>query len=152
MVTELTIWANEFFQDSLFTERVAASLNNVLSSIMGPKALGIQVKNPDKYNFNTLDLVKTIASVFSGLQDYDHFIQDVVNDGRYDFENCKRALNVLKKHREYEEQAKWEQFLRLLKKKAKSEDNYGDLDDIPEDFLDPLTYGLMIDPVILPSS
>ena len=88
--------------------------------------------------------------------DKENFILAVARDGRsYKPANFDNASNIMK-HKDIktpEDIAKWEQ----LKKKiaiAKAEDEAAeaDLGEIPDEFLDPLMFTLMEDPVILPTS
>lgn len=73
-------------------------LNFVLSMLMGPSNLEIQVKNPDKYFFKPVSLLKKVVFIMGNMSQIEKFITFVVNDGRFSFESQKKALYQLKKN------------------------------------------------------
>ena len=76
------------------------------------------------------------------------FVTQVVQDGRYDIENFKKAQGALRKHREYGHIEKCKTLIEKLKEAQDSQADEDDIenqlgDDFPPDFLDPIGYCLM---------
>jgi ubiquitin conjugation factor E4 B len=138
-------------------QRLADMLDYNLDAMVGPKSSNLKVDNLQEYNFNPKALLGEIIDVYINLRAKENFILAVARDGRsYKPANFDKASTIMNKFKEIkapEEIAKWEQ----LKKKfavAKAEDEAAeaDLGEIPDEFLDPLMFTLMEDPVILPTS
>lgn len=137
-------------------QRLADMLDYNLDAMVGPRSSDLKVQNLQEYNFDPKTLLGEILDVYINLMDKENFILAVARDGRsYKPANFEAASNVMRKFtlKAPEEMAKWE----TLKKRfatAKEEDDAAeaDLGDIPEEFLDPLMYSLMDDPVLLPTS
>jgi ubiquitin conjugation factor E4 B len=138
-------------------QRLADMLDYNLEAMVGSKSSNLRVDNLQEYNFNPKALLGEIIDVYINLMDKENFILAVARDGRsYKPANFDKASNIMNKFKEIkapEEIAKWEQ----LKKKvaiAKAEDEAAeaDLGEIPDEFLDPLMFTLMEDPVLLPTS
>jgi ubiquitin conjugation factor E4 B len=138
-------------------QRLADMLDYNLDAMVGPKSSNLKVDNLQEYNFNPKALLGEIIDVYINLRAKENFILAVARDGRsYKPANFEKASNIMNKFKDIkapEEIAKWEQ----LKKKfaiAKAEDEAAeaDLGEIPDEFLDPLMFTLMEDPVILPTS
>ena len=137
-------------------QRLADMLDYNLDAMVGPKSSNLKVENLQEYNFDPKSLLSEIVDVYLNLSDKGNFVLAVARDGRsYKPKNFDNASNIMKKFtlKAPEELHRWEE----LKKRfamAKEEDDLAeqDLGDIPEEFLDPLMYSLMDDPVILPTS
>lgn len=153
LIKELTSWASDFFDNDLFKERVASSLSLVLQQLMDST---IQVKNPKKYKFDKLSLLKDVAKILGNMAKLDNFVRLMTQCHNYKIEIFKKSLNVLRKHREYEIIPLWESLLTKLKDAEKVEltqsQEVDPFDDPPEVFLDPIGYCMMEDPVQLPTS
>jgi len=137
-------------------QRLADMLDYNLDAMVPPKSTSLKVDNLQEYNFNPKALLSVIVDVYLNLSDKENFILAVARDGRsYKPENFAAAGSIMKKFalKSPEEIAKWN---RLTEKfaKAKQEDEAADADlgDIPDEYLDPLMYTLMEDPVMLPVS
>ena len=84
--------------------------------LMGPSYLEIQVKDPvKKYRFDQLQLLKDVIMIMSNMSSIASFVNFVVNDGRFDIENFKKAQMMLSKHREYEHIQKCKTLLSKIK-------------------------------------
>lgn len=137
-------------------DRLAAMLDYNLEALVGPKCGELKVKNPEQYGFKPRNLLSFIVDVYLNLSNEQAFINAVANDGRsYRASLFTRAIDILtKKH------LKSPTEIDALKKfvnnteKARNETEAGEeeLGDIPDEFLDPLMYTLMENPVTLPSS
>ncbi|KAJ6031253.1 hypothetical protein N7540_001985 [Penicillium herquei] len=137
-------------------QRLADMLDYNLDAMVGPKSLDLRVQNLQEYGFNPRALLSEITDVYLNLMSKQNFITAVARDGRsYKPENFKNAADILRKWslKSPEEMRRWNQ-LQIKVKEAKAEDDQieEDLGEIPDEFLDPLMYTLMEDPVILPSS
>ncbi|KAF8579833.1 hypothetical protein K439DRAFT_1522775 [Ramaria rubella] len=154
LLKEFTAETKEPFMTPEIVDRLAAMLTYNVEALVGPKCQ-LKVKNPEKYRFNPRQLLSDILQVFLNLSDQGAFVRAVAGEGRsYSKELFERAAGIARK-RALKTEAEIEQ-LRLfvvkveeMKATLEAED---DLGEIPDEFLDPLMYTLMRDPVTLPSS
>ncbi|KAI3784885.1 hypothetical protein L1987_43993 [Smallanthus sonchifolius] len=139
-------------------ERVANMLNYFLLQLVGPQRKSLSLKDPEKYEFRPKQLLKQIVNIYVHLARGDHddiFPSSITKDGRsYNDQLFTEAANVL---RRIGEDPRIIHAFEDLGKKAKAAaseamDAEAILGDIPDEFLDPIQYTLMKDPVILPSS
>ena len=137
-------------------QRLADMLDYNLDAMVGPKSSNLKVGNLEEYNFNPRALLNEIIDVYLNLSSKDNFILAVARDGRsYKPSNFAAATMILKKFglKSSEEIIKWEVMMKKFEiAKAEDEAAEADLGEIPDEFLDPLMYTLMEDPVILPTS
>ena len=105
--------------------------------------------------------MESIIKIFSYFVDYEEFIEFVVSDKRaYKYENFTKAIAIALKNKynkvkvDSETSEKFDDLVynKLQKAEKLVEQNTVNYDDAPDEFLDPLTYNLMENPVILPSS
>ncbi|GKA46025.1 probable ubiquitin conjugation factor E4 [Tanacetum coccineum] len=139
-------------------ERVASMLNYFLLQLVGPQRKSLSLKDPEKYEFRPKQLLKQIVNIYVHLARGDHeniFPSAITKDGRsYNDQLFTEAANVLRRIGEDPRMIQAFDDLGNKAKAAASEamDAEAILGDIPDEFLDPIQYTLMIDPVILPSS
>ncbi|XP_047082657.1 probable ubiquitin conjugation factor E4 [Lolium rigidum] len=139
-------------------ERVASMLNYFLLQLAGPQRKSLTVKDPKKYEFKPKQLLTKIATIYVHIargDKEDIFPAAISKDGRsYNEELFASAGNILWKIGVDPQII--QEFTQLAgkAKTAASEamDAEAILGDIPDEFLDPIQYTLMEDPVILPSS
>lgn len=139
-------------------ERVANMLNYFLLQLVGPQRKSLSLKDPEKYEFRPRHLLKQIVRIYVHLArgDSDNIFPSAISkDGRsYNEQLFSAAADVLRKIGE--DMRIIQEFVELgaKAKAAASEamDAEAALGDIPEEFLDPIQYTLMKDPVLLPSS
>ncbi|XP_062211598.1 probable ubiquitin conjugation factor E4 [Phragmites australis] len=139
-------------------ERVASMLNYFLLQLAGPQRKSLTVKDPEKYEFKPKQLLKQIATIYVHISRGDKeviFPVAISKDGRsYNDQLFASATNILWKIGGDPQII--QEFMQLAgkAKAAASEalDAEAILGDIPDEFLDPIQYTLMKDPVILPSS
>ncbi|KAL2013811.1 hypothetical protein VTN00DRAFT_1336 [Thermoascus crustaceus] len=137
-------------------QRLADMLDYNLDAMVGPKSSNLRVENLQEYGFHPRTLLSEIVDVYLNLMNKENFIFAIARDGRsYKPQNFEKAAEILRKWslKSPEELKKWE-ILQKKVKEAKEADEQAeeDLGEIPDEFLDPLIYTLMEDPVILPSS
>lgn len=137
-------------------DRVAAMVDYTLDTLVGPKSLNLKVDDPGKYQFHPKTLLGEFIDIFLNLGVSDNFVMAVARDGRSykpaNFDAASRILNKLnfKSATDIEE---WEKLKNKFKKAKEMDDQAEeDLGEVPDEFLDPLLYTLMRDPVILPVS
>ncbi|KAL1960207.1 hypothetical protein VTO42DRAFT_8750 [Malbranchea cinnamomea] len=137
-------------------QRLADMLDYNLDAMVGPKSANLRVENLADYGFNPRTLLSELVDVYLNLMHKDNFIMAVARDGRcYKPENFAKAAEILRKRalKSSDELAKWEKLQKKFKAaKEADEQTEEDLGEIPDEFLDPLIYTLMEDPVILPAS
>lgn len=139
-------------------ERVASMLNYFLLQLVGPQRKSLSLKDPEKYEFRPKHLLKQIVNIYVHLARGDKhniFPSAITKDGRsYNEQLFGAAASVLQ--RIGEDMRVIQEFVELGNKAkvAASEamDAEAALGEIPDEFLDPIQYTLMQDPVILPSS
>ncbi|KAI3960488.1 hypothetical protein MKW98_002987 [Papaver atlanticum] len=139
-------------------ERVASMLNYFLLQLAGPQRKSLTLKDPEKYEFRPKILLKRIVEIYVNLAKGDReniFPSAISKDGRsYNEQLFTAAAAILR--RIGEDSRMVQEFLELGNKAklAASEamDAEATLGEIPDEFLDPIQYTLMKDPVILPSS
>ncbi|KAL9619118.1 MAG: hypothetical protein Q9160_006207 [Pyrenula sp. 1 TL-2023] len=137
-------------------QRLADMLDYNLDAMVGPKSSNLKVENLESYNFNPKILLAEFVSVYLNLRAKPNFILAVARDGRsYKPQIFDKASEILvnKRLKSSEEMGRFEKLKRDFAQ-AKEEDDAAeqDLGEIPEEFLDPLMYTLMEDPVVLPTS
>ncbi|KAK9054028.1 hypothetical protein SSX86_025104 [Deinandra increscens subsp. villosa] len=139
-------------------ERVGSMLNYFLLQLVGPQRKSLSLKDPEKYEFRPKQLLKQIVNIYVHLAKGDReniFPSAITKDGRsYNDQLFTEASNVLRRIGEDPRMIQAFDDLGRKAKAAASEalDAEAILGDIPDEFLDPIQYTLMKDPVILPSS
>ncbi|WVQ67519.1 uncharacterized protein L199_005719 [Kwoniella botswanensis] len=154
LIRDITATTKEPFVTSEIVDRLAASLDENLAVLVGPKMSELKVTNPEKYSFKPKDLLAAIAQIYLNLGNEPEFIRAVANDGRsYSKELFEKFARLLK-HRaimtdaEVAEVVSFTQKVEDMKATIQMEDER----EVPDEFLDPLLSTLMKDPVILPVS
>lgn len=139
-------------------ERVASMLNYFLLQLVGPQRKSLTLKDPEKYEFRPKQLLKQIVYIYVHLARGDTeniFPAAISKDGRsYNEQLFSAAADVLRRIGEDGRVILEFTELGAKAKVAASEamDTEAALGEIPDEFLDPIQYTLMKDPVILPSS
>ena len=139
-------------------ERLANLLNYCLDEFTS-KSSQLNIKNRKEYEFNPSYIMESIIKIYSYFVDYEEFIEFVVSDERaYKYDNFLKAIKLKNEFNKVKVDSDIsENFDKLVYDKLKKAEeivkqNTVNYDDAPDEFLDPLTYALMEDPVILPSS
>lgn len=137
-------------------DRLAAMLDYNLDALVGSKCGDLKVPNPEKYGFKPRELLRSIIEVYLNLEKQEEFPSAVARDGRsFKVEIFDRAREILSKRALMapEDLARLEKFAAKAQHiKVLDEEGEEELGDIPDEFLDPLMFTLMKEPVILPSS
>ncbi|KAL4927160.1 ubiquitin-ubiquitin ligase UFD2 [Aspergillus undulatus] len=146
----------ESFTMPEIVQRLADMLDYNLDAMVGPRSSNLRVENLHEYGFRPRALLSEIVDVYLNLMSKQNFITAVARDGRsYKPANFEKAAEILRKWslKGPDELKRWD-LLQSRVQAAKAEDEQAeeDLGEIPDEYLDPLMYTLMEDPVILPAS
>ncbi|KAH7915426.1 ubiquitin elongating factor core-domain-containing protein [Hygrophoropsis aurantiaca] len=136
-------------------DKLAAMLDYNLEALVGPKCQELRVKDPEKYKFSPRELLSDILQVFLNLSDQGEFARAVANDGRSYRKSLFERAAYVAKEKTLKSETEIQQLLMFVVKVEETKatiEAEEDLGDIPDEFLDPLMFTLMRDPVILPSS
>ncbi|KAF7197645.1 Ubiquitin conjugation factor E4 [Pseudocercospora fuligena] len=147
--------ADAFTMKEIVT-RLADMLDYNLDSMVGPKSTELKVDNKEEYKFRPAQLLADILTVFQHLSHKETFVQAIARDGRsYKPANFTEAARIMRKTamKSPDELRVWEELgKKVAEAKALEEQEEADLGEIPDEFMDPLVFDIMSDPVILPSS
>ena len=138
-------------------ERLADLMNYCLDEFTA-KSSQLKIKNKNDYEFNPSYIMESIIKIFSYFVNYEEFLEFVVSDPRaYKYDNFTKAIKLKNENKVKVDMETSENFDNIVYNKLKKaeelvEQKKINYDDAPEEYLDPLTYGLMENPVILPSS
>ncbi|KAI9754266.1 MAG: hypothetical protein M4579_004797 [Chaenotheca gracillima] len=146
----------ESFTMPEIVQRLADMLDYNLDAMVGPKSSELKVNNPAQYGFQPRVLLSEIIDVYLNLREKQRFIEAVARDGRsYKPGNFEKATTIMSRHalKAPEELSAWRALGEKFKKAKEIDDQAEeDLGEIPDEFLDPLMFTLMEDPVVLPTS
>lgn len=137
-------------------QRLADMLDYNLDALVSKKQSNLKVENPQEYGWDPAFILSEIVDVYLNLSRQPRFHTAVARDGRsYRPENFGKAAYILQRRltKSNEQLEQWET-LAVAVAAAKALDDQEELDygEPPDDFLDPLMYTLMEDPVVLPKS
>lgn len=143
-------YLSEDSPDAFLTEemidRIASVLNYFLDRLVGQQCARLKVRNMEDLHFKPRFLLTELVDCYSHFAAVPAFFDAVVRDGRsYRNANFERAAQILGRA----EMSKIASRLREVEQASKDEEE--ELGDVPDEFLDPLLYTLMRDPVKLPS-
>ncbi|POY75438.1 hypothetical protein BMF94_1509 [Rhodotorula taiwanensis] len=136
-------------------DRLAAMLDQNLHVLAGPRCQELKVKEPEKYRFRPKELLSDVLQIFLQLGPNTPFQTAMAKDGRsYSRDLFQRATRIARKtaiktDEELSEIAAMVERVEVIKAAEEADDALG---EIPDEYLDPLTYDIMRDPVLLPSS
>ena len=146
-------------------DRLTAMLNFNLVLLAGPRCSKLKVNNPGKYNFNPRALLASLIEIYLSLEGEEAFVRSVAGDERSFspqlFESC---VGIMKRTGMSGDMIETftklsDRIISLLgwhgtqgSKNGVPESNQIDPESIPEEYLDPILFNLMVDPVLLPSS
>nr|XP_018262826.1 ubiquitin-conjugation factor E4 B [Kwoniella dejecticola CBS 10117]OBR84984.1 ubiquitin-conjugation factor E4 B [Kwoniella dejecticola CBS 10117] len=157
LIRDITATTKEPFVASEIVDRLAASLDENLAVLVGPKMSELKVANPEKYSFKPKDLLAAIAQVYLNLGNEADFIRAVANDGRsYSKELFEKFARLLKNRAimtdaEVAEVVSFTQKVEDMRATIQMEDER----EVPDEFLErneANDASVMKDPVILPVS
>jgi len=137
-------------------DRVAVMLNYYLIELSSSKCQEIQVWDPAKYKFTPKEWLKRIIEIYLNFARHGGFKKAVQRDGRSFKPDTFRKIVAMLKDQMIMPLKDIERFSRFVDEASAYYDQQQkmqeDVGEIPEEFLDPITFELMEDPVILPTS
>ena len=138
-------------------DRLASMLDHNLESLVGPKCGELKVKDPHKYSFDPKNLLKALSTVYLHLSTEPEFIGAVARDGRsFNVNFFQRAVHILGRKTGLVTEEFCKKLLKFAQdaqiQKIAGEEEELEYGDAPDEFLDPLMYTIMKDPVTLPTS
>jgi len=135
--------------------RISAMLNHFLVELVGPSTSTLNVLNKERYNFHPRELLNEICMILLQFAPFDEFATAMVRDERsFDPGNLRKAVKLLSKSQESrpEHLQALEAFTqKCIDVKQTVEDDEAELGEVPDEFCDPITCEIMVDPVKLPS-
>jgi len=154
LIRDFTATTIEPFVTGEIVNRLAASLDETLANMVGPRMQDLKIPDPEKYHFRPKRLLAGIAQIYLNLSNQPEFVRAVANDGRsYSRDIFEKFARILKNRAimtevEVGEVVAFTQKVEDMKATIEIEDER----EIPDEFLDPLLSTLMTDPVQLPVS
>ncbi|CAM9019817.1 unnamed protein product [Wickerhamomyces anomalus] len=144
------------FTKSEIVGRLASMLDYNLDALVGPRCVNLKVKEPEKYQFSPRQLLVNISKVYNNLSNEEEFINAVSQDSRsFKRSTFKRAEAILG-NRGFVANDFLKTFIEFADKaeakRLEEEEEELELGEVPDEFLDPLMFTLMKDPVTLPGS
>lgn len=137
-------------------DRLASMLNYNLLIMVGPKCLNLKVESPEKYDFEPKKTLGDLCMVYNNLSNEPKFVVAVARDGRsFKLSYFERAHSILLTRTQLDSKVvnNLLEFGRLAEQQRQNDDDEEmELGEVPDEFLDPLMFTIMEDPVILPSS
>ena len=137
-------------------DRLAGMLDYNLSIMVGPKCSNLKVAEPEKYGFEPKKILTDLVQIYVNLSTQPAFVTAVARDGRsFNISYFKKAENILRTKTFVKNEVinTLVEFANQAETTRVAEENEElELGEIPDEFLDPLMFTLMEDPVILPSS
>lgn len=139
-------------------QRLADMLDYNLDALAGKNQRELKVEDSQQYGFAPAILLSDIMSVYLNLKDKPSFHLAVARDGRsykpHAFANAVQIMNKTGSSlKSPDELDTWRKLTATIAATKEADDQAEeDLGEIPDEFLDPLMYTLMEDPVILPMS
>ncbi|KAF3936421.1 hypothetical protein ABW19_dt0203624 [Dactylella cylindrospora] len=156
MVKMFTAAVPDAFVSPELVHRLASMLDYNLEALVGPKCSNLRVRDPKKYRFDPKTLLSEMISIYANLGTRVDFVRAIAADGRsYNPELFTRAYGILSKFglKSPEELLDLKILAEAVMEAKKAEEQgEEELGEIPDEFLDPLLYTLMENPVILPTS
>lgn len=155
----LTEEIKTIFSHKTLVERMAAMLNYFLVHLVGQKQRNFKVKHLDQYEFKPAEIVRHICQIYVNLASEDNprfkrFCLAVGRDERsYSADLLPQASAVLLKTGSGSLAAETDRVAQTVDNIVQYQKRREiDLNQVPEEFMDPLMSTLMHDPVVLPNS
>jgi ubiquitin conjugation factor E4 B len=135
--------------------RLMNMLMHVLTKLVGSKGLELKVDSPESYNFRPKEMLRDLCTIFALFAASSEFQMECAKSGYYNqdlmnksIKTCQRLM--LLRGPEMEEFASLPQRVEAAAMTNKLDEDL--ISDAPDEFLDPLMFTFMKDPVILPTS
>ncbi|KAJ3770697.1 ubiquitin conjugation factor E4 [Lentinula raphanica] len=136
-------------------DKLAAMLDYNLEALVGPRMQNLKVREPAKLRFEPKALLSDLLQIFLNLSDQPEFTRAIAGDGRsYSKELFEQAEKIMIKRslKSGSDIEKWRLLITKVEEAKETLEAEEDLGEVPDEFLDPLMFSIMRDPVILPTS
>lgn len=149
---QFLIEETEIFLRSEILKKFISILNCNLKIIVGPKCNNLKIKNSEAYNFKPKDLLGKILVIYSKMNKDEYFKAIVEDRSYYSITLFKKSLCIA--HRKsILSSVEIEVFSSVIAKLEKFQNEITEEDHlIPDEFIDPITFNPIEDPVILLTS
>lgn len=155
MLEYLTTEIVEPFLRPELVDRLAAMLAFNIVQLVGPKCLNLKVKNPEKYHWEPKTFLRLVVGVLLNMSRRDIFLRAIARDTRsFSRETFTKAATTMRRHgiRPEADIQRFERLITKVEDLGRLEANKTAELEIPDNFLDPLMFTLMEDPVLLTTS
>ncbi|RHY07036.1 hypothetical protein DYB36_005379 [Aphanomyces astaci] len=154
MMSYLTSEIQAPFLTAELEDRLVGMLNSVLVKLAGPRGLDLKVTNPEVYKFRPKVMLREIVETILHFSQYESFQLAVATNGLYDASVYRKCAGILQRTQVVDaaKVAAFDSFAQTVEDLFKSNtQDEAMLGDIPDEFMDPLLWQLMKEPVTLPS-
>ncbi|RHY34109.1 hypothetical protein DYB32_001130 [Aphanomyces invadans] len=154
MMSYLTSEIRAPFLTPELEDRLVGMLNSVLVKLAGPRGLDLKVTNPEMYKFRPKVMLREIVGTILHFSQYDSFQHAVASNGLYDPTVYRKCTGILQRTQlvDAASVATFDAFAQKVEALyCSTTQDEALLGDIPEEFMDPLLWQVMKDPVTLPS-
>jgi ubiquitin conjugation factor E4 B len=137
LIRDFTATTKEPFVTAEIVDRLAATLDENLVNLVGPKMQELKVADPEMFSFKPKRLLAAIAQIYLNLSGEGDFVRAVANDGRsYSKELFERFARILK-HRAIMTEAEVGEVVAFTQKveDMKATIQIEDEREIPDEFL-----------------
>jgi ubiquitin conjugation factor E4 B len=135
--------------------RLAAMLALNVFQLVGPKCTNLKVKSPEQYHWDPKRVLRLVIGIILNMSRKEEFLRALARDTRsFSRETFGKAVVIMHKHhiRSEGDVQRFERIIDRTEELARQAERATEEVEIPEEFLDPLMFTLMSDPVLLPSS
>jgi ubiquitin conjugation factor E4 B len=155
MLCYLTQDITQPFVSEEFVERIATMLCYYVAKLAGDQTKKLKVNNPQHYNFEPKAMLRDIVGIILHLANSQTFIEKLAGDKRsYSHATFIRAKNLINKYSLLDSEREYKQLNSLVESLHLTAQSFVSLEDqlgeIPEEYLDEITGGILLDPVQLP--
>jgi Ubiquitin elongating factor core/U-box domain len=141
----------QLFLDEMIAPRFVGMLNGTMASLTGRKCAGLQIKNMAECMFRPKELLAEIVRLYLGMTS-DKFVRCILYDeGLVSLDVFGKARQICERKGSLtpSELNRFKMFIERLQTLPRTR---AETLDIPDEFMDPITYAPMQDPVILMTS
>ncbi|CAD8112797.1 unnamed protein product [Paramecium sonneborni] len=146
----------EAFLTDEIRDKLANNLNYTLEQLNGKQAVQYKIQSLESVNFDPKLIMGNVIELYINFSSNEKFLMQVVKDDRcFSIELFQATINLLGKHHiiPYQRILLFRELIIKLQEYEEKQKIINQLpDDVPDEFLDPLCYSLMTDPVKLPHS
>eukprot|EP01017_Pseudomicrothorax_dubius_P031121 TRINITY_DN3944_c0_g1_i1.p1 TRINITY_DN3944_c0_g1~~TRINITY_DN3944_c0_g1_i1.p1 ORF type:complete len:776 (-),score=180.37 TRINITY_DN3944_c0_g1_i1:183-2510(-) len=159
MLSALTKLVQKPFLVPEIIQKIVHNLNFSINKFNGKNAKDYKVACKEEIGFDVRSYMRVIIQVYVNFVEFPEFIETIVSDERsFNLEIFQRTGKILEENNLVDQEDLKTFRLLFERLKEKSEDLLNsdkpdiNLDEVPEEFIDPIVTEIMTDPVLLPTS